>query len=794
MKTIFKNIIFFICLFAFVLEGSTQSQPDVDFALDNIEHIEGTKVVRLYFKALNKEDNSPINIRHSGLEVTEIINGNIKRLDVYPNHVHDSLIIKKDDTQVEPFNATFLLDVGGKMSKKDIEEAKDLIKSVVKKHGVSSNKSTFKLITFDNQLNESQDLNAKNLTSTLNKIKQKGDGSDFYDALIHTIRDLKREKNKSILFILSNGFNDISENPEYKFRIPYNEEDVMNQIDALGINSYIFPIIFSKDEHKSLLEKIVDKSDAEDTFQRGVLPEKLKDIIKNNEVVKSTSYVDVYTSKVFRGEDRTYTLEWNAIKNEIPFSKGSATNDSQEIELAQFGLYFFIGLLIIGAIVGLCSFIVPLLRNRHFIQNFVKPYVPESNRRRNDPITNEPIQAGELVVHKCQQLTPLTTWEGLGGQCPNYPDCMDFNVPCKGQGAPMGNDNFFSMQGAYRRLNWMWYGATGGFIAWTLLYLFKLLDFEWYENIISSFFTESIINSDSTISNSALKNQLDNLSNDTLAGAMFGLGLIFMLSLVEEKSQPRQISWGRIILRTMLGMVVSLFVFLAGFMLQFYDFVPNGYVAGLITWSLLGVAIGLILSIKSSIAVARGVLGGFVSILIAYHAYLLLGAFTSDYILGKLLSLILLGGLLGWILETVVTRLEDFELEYISPETFRNVVPISKWLKAGIDIFIGTDSGSYIYVKWDDGAVQPQHAKLIYDNGVVFIEPLAETLVKGRILSYNRKTALKNGDVIQLGRDSITRMRYREKGRTIVSDNTNGMPPPPPPPVDDGKPKIRINR
>lgn len=794
MKTIFKILLCFACLFVCSEALIAQSKSKVDFELTEVEPKE--KVIRLYFKAIN-EDNRPIKISYTDLQVTETIEGgNATDLEVFPGHVKDTLITSTDSVKIEKFDATFLLDVSKGMSKDDLNKAKSLIRKVASKVIAGSN-SQVDLITFDDEMSDPRSLTASNIDGILGGLNRSSTAPDFYNSIIQTIRNLKRKgKGKKILFVLSNGENETEGNSIYDLQIPFTEDDVIRQVEALGIDFHIFPSSFSEDAEDDFLKKIVNKSGADDSFQKRDLPSNWEDNISNNEIIKATRYVDVYTSKkVFRGETGTYQLKWKGESDEKTIEhKGTITSDSQQIALSEFGLYSFIGLLLVGTILGICSLVVPFIRNLNFKRNFVKPYVPESNRRRIDPITSEPIEAGELVVHKCQQLTPLSTWEGLGGQCPNYPDCMDFNNPCKGQGAPIGNDKFFSMNGEYRRLNWMWFGATGGLIAWTILYLFKLLNFDWYKNLFASFFTASILRNKSTIDNTALNNQLENLSNDTLAGAAFGLGLIFMLSWVEEKSQPRRISWGRVIFRTMIGMLISLLIFFGGFMLQFYDVLPKGYVGGLITWLFFGAAIGTVLSIQSSISFVRGVIGGLVSIAIAYHVYLLLGSSTSDFILGKLLSLILLGGTLGWILETVVTRLEDFELEYISPENFRNTVPISKWLKAGIDIFIGTDSGSYIYVKWDDGAVQPQHAKLLYDNGVVFIEPMAETLIKGRILPYNRRTALKNGDVIQLGRDSITRMRYKEKGRAILNGSANGTPPPPPPPVDDGKPKIRIRK
>ncbi len=366
-------------------------------------------------------------------------------------------------------------------------------------------------------------------------------------------------------------------------------------------------------------------------------------------------------------------------------------------------------------------------------------------------------------------MVPLSTWEDIGGQCPNYPDCMDPKfLGCNGAGAPM-EDSFFSRKGMFRQLNWMWYGALGGFLAWVFLAVFNLLDFQGLKALTSQLLPPEKLAAltDSKLSDPNMYElQLKSLSNDLLLGIAFGTGLILMLSYIVEQSESRQFQWSRSLLRiglrTLLGMIVSVFIFLGGFYLQYGGLLPNLYFSGLLTWLCFGLAVGIILSLYSNIDITRGILGGLLAAFIAYNVYFGISNLFSNFIVAKLISLILLGGILGLVLVSVISRLENFELEFIKPNDSPNI-PISKWLKNNQAIYIGKEPGSYVYIKWDDPAVGMQHAQLSLENGIVYLQPLTETLVNRKIIPINKKAPLANKDLIQLGRESTTLIRYREK-------------------------------
>ncbi|MCB0644912.1 MAG: FHA domain-containing protein, partial [Phaeodactylibacter sp.] len=308
-------------------------------------------------------------------------------------------------------------------------------------------------------------------------------------------------------------------------------------------------------------------------------------------------------------------------------------------------------------------------------------------------------------------------------------------------------------------------GMLGGFIAWVLFAFFKFLDFQWYQDLLAN-----IYNTRATAVIASASDQVQQLAktlaDETLLGVAFGTGISLTLSWMEERTQPRQLSWGRILLRTFMGLVISLIVFTIGFNLQYVGLLPNVFLSGLVTWLLFGIGIGFVLSFNSSIGFSRALLGGVIASVVGFCIYMLISSISLNFGLAKLISFIVLGGILGAILNTVVSSLEDFELEYISPVEFRGTNRISKWLRAGLEIFIGRQPGSTVYVKWEDEHVAPQHAKLSYVSGVVYIEALEETLIHNKMLPIGKKIALRDGDMIQLGRFSNTRMKYVERRKS----------------------------
>ncbi len=764
-----------ICIFTSFTSLGQEANEDRVFEVAKVgfDKTENPDFLNFYIKVL--ESNNHVRLLHKDLEIIEQVNGKRGSTQVTINRTIDyTPVMKIDTSSQENFSVYFLLENNGFMVD-DWNQSKNMVNDIVRQLSLSGD-SKYWVGFYGDTYRNSEEMTAVEVPDYLEGTGAEESSADFYHALVESVRFFKRKPGKKLFFILGSGNNVIDKNPAYGLRLPEEEDDVFRQLKELPLDFYIFPVGMGNEIQEGFLKKLPENTgNPDDSYQKGSLPAVFSTLLKETKTLVSNNLIKVIPGEsTFQGYDRRYTVKWKRHNVEVEFlfqDENTPTSPvviGRQVDTSQLLLLFFIGLTVIGAFLVLSLFLVPFFRERHFRKNFVHPYVPEPNMRRVDVLTGQTIEAGELVVNKCRQLTPLASWNDLG-QCPNYPECLNYESPCDGSGAPVGSNNFFSMQGVFRNLNWMWFGMCGGFLSWVIFVLFKQFDFTWYRNLIGSFFD--------SLSEQISATVLRTLADDTIVGVAMGIGLIAMLSLVEERGQARKISWGRILIRMFTGALMAIVVFSIGFLLQYNHIIPGGYFRGLVAWLLFGAGTGLVLSIKSSVMVKRGVIGGLIASLLAYHVYFPVSGWIENFVFGKLVSLMLLGAVLGITLVTVITTLEDFELEYITPKTFQSIVPVSKWLKAGLEVFIGTDSGSYVYVKWNDGSVQPQHAKLFLLNSNVFLRPLGETLVNGRVIPFEKNTQLKNNDIIQLGQHSITSMRYREKTRPVRSTDTGEHSP-----------------
>jgi hypothetical protein len=186
-------------------------------------------------------------------------------------------------------------------------------------------------------------------------------------------------------------------------------------------------------------------------------------------------------------------------------------------------------------------------------------------------------------------------------------------------------------------------------------------------------------------------------------------------------------------------------------------------VAAAISWLAFGLGLGTVLSLRSSIDVRRGVVGGVLAGLVGFVVYVLFEQWLSADLVGKVISLLATGALLGLVLDTVVKLAEHYEIEYIAPSNYRRRVPLSKWLKNEWSIMIGSQPGSQVYVKWPDEEVLPEHAQIRLEGGRVYLVPQGETLINGQIINGEKRTQLEDGDLIQLGRRGLTQMRFWQR-------------------------------
>jgi len=716
--------------------------------------------LNLYIKYTDEHiTDGKLQLNRSSVKIYEKISG---RLNSYETEtLKDTLITSEDTVQVSEVH--FLVDVSNQVSNQQLDTAiKKIIQPVIEKYQYlnKQNGIDIYLNTFSNKKSESQKIiTTENLPTLLKKSKLRNNKQpDLFRIYTQTIKQLKSTSDKKMLILISSSVNytSVENNQIYKKQLPYTEEDVWRFRDNIPSGLSVFAIGF-KDGLINLRDLVQQGNKS--TIQSEDTPQKYLEIFDSQDRILSNFRVQIIPkSDIFKGEKREYSiaLDDGITQDEHLFEMGSIffpVRLQHNITYEDWLLPFLKGLLSLGVLLFIFGIIVPWNREKIFKKEYVEKYIQEKSIVRNDPLRNEPIKAGDLIVKKCNQIIPFKTWKMIGWQCPNYPECM--SQSCSGAGEPQAND-FFSMQGIYLKLNWVLFGILGGFLAWVFVSLFFKANYQGLNELIESWLTEQ-----TTLNNSRLIAQ--NIGNSFLVGIASGAGLTSMLSLMEERRSSNKYSrWksvGKILLRTLVGIVVSCIVFAVGAVLHY---LIGSFSSGLIAWMLFGIGLGWILSYKSSIPIRNGIGGGLLASIISFIVFWLISVFLNfSFLNANLISLLILGGIMGYIVVTVVAMLEDYELKIIAPVGFQRTIPISKWLKSKVGVTIGRLPSSFIFIKWEDSGVEPNHAKLFAENGSIYIQPIGEVLLDGKII--NKPVKLKNKDIFELGRAGITQFQYVEK-------------------------------
>jgi len=535
-------------------------------------------------------------------------------------------------------------------------------------------------------------------------------------------------------------------------------EAIKKNIDNLSI----YPFLIGADKAKidlSFAKQIADKTkDKKDGYK---FYKEVNTIRFENDLADiHKKYFDNYNliidpgNKRFRGENRTLSVYWSndegMIYDRFNYKIGTPLEDAieEKFSITSWLTWWFIGAILVLAILALFSFLIPEIRRMNFKKNFVRVYgdIKEAGVQKRDPVTGEVFEDDDLVVIKCQHMTAYSSWQFHKNQCAYYPD------ECEDGVINVDSSRFFSQEGVNRRLNWLWFGILGGFLSWTLSSLLVLLP-ESITGVFSNFLLSTL----------GLSSDLGRyITTEWVLGLSLGLCLTFYLSLVEERGQSSKFNWLWVILRSLIAGILAMVVFIGGFYFAQKMNIDSLYLQYLPSWLCLGLILGLVLSIKSTIFFTRGVLGGLIASLVAFTFYHFFSSFFPSDELAKMFSFILFGAIMGLVLVAVINRVGDFYLEYIEPEKFRRVNPIGKWLKTGIDVQIGSDPSSYVFVKWNDQAVEGKHAVLTFDGKRVFIEAFAPTFLNNRSINVGVKYPLKNNDIIKPGANSVTKFMFKE--------------------------------
>lgn len=718
------------------------------------------------------------------------IEGSIKRLDTGTKYIIDfqaadpievgsSIPLTEIETEM---TVLFLLDLSGSMVKQNkIVKAKEAIKQVLQMPQLKDVKMEF--AWFHNDISpKNYPLTLENFEDIVGSIEiDTRNDTDLYRALEQKTNELKSYNGNKVLVLLTDGKNDIKNNPLYKGQsplIPRSQEETLEHLSQLDSTFQIYPVGLGNDASKDFLESIVfATASKKDQYSFGVAPEELSNKFQTIFQCLKPNYELAFSPDV---SDLVYGIEQRRIVISYTDTDGTVYadtltqnfgtfTDAETIcqQVVPFWNTFFIGLVFLGILLAVFSFAVPFFNDRSFRRDYIRKYkqldIPP-NRKLRDPLTNEVFKDTDVVVAKGEKVMLFDSWKYIkskeqGQTTKDYAELFELVI----------EGNFFSQKGAFQRLNWLWFGALGGLFAWCMSEFLDTFNFQNLRELLTALDS----NKKEIISGS--------IYNEVLNGVSYGFCLVLLLAIVEEIGQSRRINIGRVILRSTIGAIAGalLFFISSAFILKI---VPIPYVGGLIGWSFFGTILGLIISLFSGIETKTGLQGGLLAGVIAFHVYFFMNLNMVVNLLptnfSRMLSLVFYGGLLGFVLFTVVSRLEHFELLCISPKAFAGRrIPISKWLRSrAIDyIYLGKNPNNYIYIKWDDPQAKDRHAKFSYVNNIVYVAPEEGPLLVNDRLVNDRK-GLSNGDRIQLGEQSNTILTFlaKEGEKEVYTKSQNG--------------------
>ncbi len=752
--------------------GPAFSQDNsVTFQINEIRSEDTAKIQGLEVYANVKQGNTDVDF--ASLTINRVIE--------HMEGSSDTMLLRHLETKpvssVSNVSVIFLLDVSGSMNGEKFEKAKTAIANAILNNNFPEGSTFF--ATFHDDISRNQPISRKNYREILDNARL-GKDTDLYAAIKEKVEDLKKMgRGKKILILVSDGKNDNNKNPNYiqpGGRSRVSEEELINNVvRPLDGNFGIFAIGVGDSSQSAqdlgmdarFLRLLVGTTAyKKDGFSHAQSPDNLDAVLST--IVKGVLYNVVFKvyPKVscYNGTERIMTFEYSYNNHgttitgySSPFTYTFGTPAASEClnppDVPKLSLS---GVLLLAVLLLCFVFLFPFLLYQKFKRKHVTTF-REYKRRHDirttviDNYTTMPIQDHDKVVTKCNHIMTLGSWIDNNDHCYEYP------MRCEnGVGNYRRNAGFFRQTGSDRSLNWLWFGALGGLLAWVCYNLVQKINLDFYTAFIKEIFPQ-----DENVQTAGT------IMNQSLVGMAMGFFISLMLSVAEERGQSRQVSITRIYMRSVVALVISIPMFAVLEWLRL-RYVPNELVGQLIEWLLFGSLIGYIVTLDSGIETVKGLKGGLLAAFIAFWVYYIPYQFIKEanyanylHSIG-LLSWMMYGAILGFVLVTVVQRLEDFELETISPDKYAHrKIPISKWLKTR-EVYIGSHPSCDVKIKWADDKVAAQHAIMTYD-GNVYIEPYRkeEVLVNSRLIGG--KTKLKHGDLIQLGTKSITILKFIAK-------------------------------
>ena len=816
-----KQTLILALLFSFLYSFSQEKNIEIKQVKINYE--EGCQgCIDVYFSFRDIQSNNAVEIEdeqdfNTNFRVFESINNNRdNRLELSPGsfdkfdpeEAHKINDVTKVEEEFKLDVTIYLgLDLSGSVTPEMLETAKKAIQNLVFNDNISDGQVY--LYTFHDEISAVQPITKSNydavlgaITSTHNQnyevdTDKYGDLGEYYsntsravqyrynrvvktydtnlnNAIAEKVQELellsKRQLNdetatnsEKILILLTDGRDDVKDNPDFYFGIKehYSEEKVSEIVQGSDVTVYTVGLGNKVDA--KFLENVA-LANNKGSYYYAELPNDLGTVYNTigQKVLPDYKVTIVSESCLFRGNKRTYTIEYN--KSGGGFSTAEAfecrLGDPNHIQSNCSGnkidpnpsnnklLSLFWGLGIVFLIFLALALLFPFIKKQIFRSKYVTKYVKEIDEERICPYCANEFQTGEKIVVKCEHIMHLECWEENGNKCTEYPHLCSVGVE-----ENYSFKDFLNGRKGSEIAIWGFFGAVGGLLS------FMPITSDPTEG---SSFMKPLINS---INSDASDYALNSLSIGAEHGLILGFFLTLLFSLAENKKGLNITTVGLSVLRAIIGAVFGSITYYLGTLLG--NTIGLDYFNQIIPLVFFGIAVGAALSFKSSVTLRNGIIGGLVASFVAstlyYFLFVLTGGLSFDIIV---LKFILFGLLIGAIISTVLKALESFYLEYLSGNSMGKTVPVSKWMMEGLEVFIGASRGSHVVVNNIDG-VADQHAVMRYNKEAneSFIRSVKdnEVYVNNRAIPFNLEYRIRNNDIIAVGYNQMAKFKYAEK-------------------------------
>lgn len=783
-----KQILLFVC-FSLILTISVSWAQDNDYKIivkkkPNFRVVEGIiqpDTFSLGFNIVSTDQTKRVtlgNPQSLEFELEEKIGDKPEKA---PEFVAGSLKVLKvggGNTKVEipkDITVSLLVDRSGSIDTREMQQIKDAVRAFVENpqlpqgsiyfswfhNDVSSSipidKNTFDKANFDTTNFDTDLYNAISIKLDefeLNRINENALFEKGYQKNETLPVRASSDSLNNYLIVLTDGKNDIHNATKYldKNIKPVSLEELEKRIMAYNGKIKIYALGYgenSGDFDEEALKRICIASQNPNGYYLAQ-PDKILELFKTTLVEElAVDYEALFANpkfKTYYGQKRDLVLKITDKESGITasggvvYSLGSPNNPIVSGEKTETGRTLLNGLLVgvifLVVVLIIIQLIWPLLKNVFFNIRYVKKYKAAPNEiKKTCPYCLEEIIPGQdKIVVKCHHVVHKQCWETAGYMCPEY-----------GQNCNTGKQDYFDISDPFSKrnkahyLNWVLFGLIGGLLTWILYTLIK-------DSGLFTGLSTGLINTFVSGMNDETAYFIDKISPLFIIGILMGFFLTLFFAYAEEYRRISFAIFGLFVLRAVIGAIVGFLTFFVGIiiLLLFKDPYTNIWIDW-IPWLLFGALIGVSLSVKTTIALKHGLLGGIISIIFSF--IVLYGMTPNLGALASVICFMLYGAGLGASIATVRSSSEHYFVKILNGTKQGSMIAVHKWMNAsgGLnEVYLGKSNVCEIQINWEKGfEIAEKHAKLFINKTRKI--PVIVSLVKGKSTMYNERIDMTTG-------------------------------------------------